>query len=211
MMNYITGLCQIILQEQQVIRDILETGGVSVVVKETELAQTLAKLGKKPYMVITDSQVFKQVAKDTPEDILLTSFSILMARWKGFLDAAVKGVTALNNIQDGDKILVAEGCTHHRQCDDIGTVKIPKWVRNYTGKNPEFVFCSGTEFPEGLSDFKLVLHCGGCMQNEREMRYRMQCAMDQKVPFTNYGIAIAYMNGILKRSLGVFPELASLL
>ena len=202
---------RLILPQQQVIRDILETGGVSVVVKETELAQTLAKLEKKPYMVITDSQVFKQVAKDTPEDILLTSFSILMARWKGFLDAAVKGVTALNNIQDGDKILVAEGCTHHRQCDDIGTVKIPKWVRNYTGKNPEFVFCSGTEFPEDLSDFKLVLHCGGCMQNEREMRYRMQCAMDQKVPFTNYGIAIAYMNGILKRSLGVFPELASLL
>lgn len=202
---------RLILPQQQVIRDILETGGVSVVVKETELAQTLAELEKKPYMVITDSQVFKQVAKDTPEDILLTSFSILMARWKGFLDAAVKGVTALNNIQDGDKILVAEGCTHHRQCDDIGTVKIPKWVRNYTGKNPEFVFCSGTEFPEDLSDFKLVLHCGGCMQNEREMRYRMQCAMDQKVPFTNYGIAIAYMNGILKRSLGVFPELASLL
>ena len=202
---------RLILPQQQVIRDILETGGVSVVVKETELAQTLAKLEKKPYMVITDSQVFKQVAKDTPEDILLTSFSILMARWKGFLDAAVKGLTVLNNIQDGDKILVAEGCTHHRQCDDIGTVKIPKWVRNYTGKNPEFVFCSGTEFPEDLSDFKLVLHCGGCMQNEREMRYRMQCAMDQKVPFTNYGIAIAYMNGILKRSLGVFPELASLL
>ena len=202
---------RLILPQQQVIRDILEAGAVSVVVKETELAQTLVKLGTKPYMVITDSQAFKQVAKDTPEDILLTSFSILMARWKGFLDTAVKGVTALNGIQDGDKILVAEGCTHHRQCDDIGTVKIPKWVREYTGKNPEFAFCSGTEFPEDLSDFKLVIHCGACMINEREMRYRMKCAMDQHIPFTNYGIAIAYMNGILKRSLGVFPELADLL
>lgn len=202
---------RLILPQQQVIRDILEAGAVSVVVKETELAQTLVKLGTKPYMVITDSQAFKQVAKDTPEDILLTSFSILMARWKGFLDTAVKGVTALNGIQDGDKILVAEGCTHHRQCDDIGTVKIPKWVREYTGKNPEFAFCSGTEFPEDLSDFKLVIHCGACMINEREMRYRMKCAMDQHIPFTNYGIAIAYMNGILKRSLGVFPELAALL
>ena len=202
---------RLILPQQQVIRDILEAGAVSVVVKETELAQTLVKLGTKPYMVITDSQAFKQVAKDTPEDILLTSFSILMARWKGFLDTAVKGVTALNGIQDGDKILVAEGCTHHRQCDDIGTVKIPKWVREYTGKNPEFAFCSGTEFPEDLSDFKLVIHCGACMINEREMRYRMKCAMEQHIPFTNYGIAIAYMNGILKRSLGVFPELAALL
>ena len=202
---------RLILPQQQVIRDILEAGAVSVVVKETELAQTLDKLGRKPYMVITDSQAFKQVAKDTPEDVLLTSFSILMARWKGFLDTAVKGVTALNDIQDGDKILVAEGCTHHRQCDDIGTVKIPKWVREYTGKNPEFAFCSGTEFPEDLSDFSLVIHCGACMLNEREMRYRMKCAMDQKVPFTNYGTAIAYMNGILKRSLGMLPELSSLL
>ena len=202
---------RLILPQQQVIRDILETGAISVVVRETELAATLAQLDKKPYMVITDSQAFKQVAEDTPEDILLTSFSILMARWKGFLDTAVKGVTALNDIQDGDKILVAEGCTHHRQCDDIGTVKIPKWIREYKGKNPEFVFCSGTEFPEDLSDFKLVVHCGACMLNEREMRYRMKCAMDQQVPFTNYGIVIAYMNGILKRSLGMLPELAALL
>lgn len=202
---------RLILPQQQVIRDILEAGGVSVVVKETELVQTLAKLGSKPYMVITDSQAFKQVAEDTPEDILLTSFSILMARWKGFLDTAVKGVVELDMIQDGDRILVAEGCTHHRQCDDIGTVKIPGWIRSYTGKNPEFVFCSGTEFPEDLSGYKLIIHCGACMLNEREVRYRMKCAADQGIPFTNYGTAIAYMNGILKRSLEVFPELAEII
>ena len=202
---------RLILPQQQVIRDILEAGAVSVVVKNTELKQTLLKLEKKPYMVITDSQVFQQVARDTPDDILLTSFSILMARRKGFLDTAVKGVVELNKIQDGDKILVAEGCTHHRQCDDIGTVKIPGWIRDYTGKNPEFVFCSSSEFPENLSDYKLVIHCGGCMLNEREVRYRMKCAKDQGIPFTNYGIAIAFMNGILKRSLEMFPELVRML
>lgn len=202
---------RLILPQQQVIRDIIEAGAVSVVVKDTELAETLAKLGNKPYMVITDSQVFKQVAEDTPEDILLTSFSILMARWKGFLNTAVKGIVVLNEIQDGDKILIAEGCTHHRQCDDIGTVKIPRWIRNYTGKSPQFVFCSGTGFPEDLTEFRLIIHCGACMLNEREVRYRMKCAADQGVPFTNYGIAIAYMNGILKRSIGMLPELADLL
>lgn len=202
---------RLILPQQQVIRNILEAGAVSIVVKDTELKQTLLKLEKKPYMVITDSQVFQQVAKDTPDDILLTSFSILIARRKGFLDTAVKGVVELNKIQDGDKILIAEGCTHHRQCDDIGTVKIPGWIKAYTGKNPEFVFCSGTEFPENLSDYKLVIHCGGCMLNEREVRYRMQCAKDQGISFTNYGIAIALMNGILKRSLEMFPELVRVL
>ncbi len=196
---------RLILPQQQVIRDVLETGAVSVVVKDTEFASTLAKFGDKPYMVITDSQVFKQVARATPEDVFLTSFSILMARRKGFLDASIKGILTLKEIQDGDKILIAEGCTHHRQCEDIGTVKLPGWIKNYTGKNPEFAFCSGTEFPEDLSDYKLVIHCGGCMLNEREMQYRMRCAVDQGIPFTNYGIAIAFMNGILKRSLEMFP------
>lgn len=202
---------RLILPQQQVIRDILEAGAVSVVVRETELKDTLAKLGSKPYMVITDSQAFKQVSADTPGDVFLTSFSILMARWKGFLETAVKGVTALNDIQSGEKILIAEGCTHHRQCEDIGTVKLPNWIRKYTGKEPEFEFCSGTEFPDELTRYKLVLHCGGCMLNEREMRYRMKCAMDQKVPFTNYGTAIAYMNGILERSIEPIPEMQGML
>ncbi len=202
---------RLILPQQQVIRDILEAGAVSVVVRETELKDTLAKLGSKPYMVITDSQAFKQVSADTPSDVFLTSFSILMARWKGFLETAVKGVTALNDIQSGEKILIAEGCTHHRQCEDIGTVKLPNWIRKYTGKEPEFEFCSGTEFPDELTRYKLVLHCGGCMLNEREMRYRMKCAMDQKVPFTNYGTAIAYMNGILERSIEPIPEMQGML
>ncbi|MDE5864396.1 MAG: [FeFe] hydrogenase H-cluster maturation GTPase HydF [Lachnospiraceae bacterium] len=198
---------RLILPQQQVIRDILEAGAVSVVVKDTELKQTLERLGTKPYMVITDSQAFKQVAADTPEDIYLTSFSILMARWKGFLDAAVRGAYMLEGIEDGDKILIAEGCTHHRQCEDIGTVKLPGWIRNFTGKVPEFDFCSGTEFPEDLSGYKLVIHCGGCMLNEREMRYRMNCALSQQIPFTNYGTAIACMNGILDRSIEIlYPE-----
>lgn len=202
---------RLILPQQQVIRDVLEAGAVSVVVKDTELEQTLDKFPQKPDMVITDSQAFKQVAAVVPEDVYLTSFSILMARKKGFLDAAVRGVLALNDIQNGDKILIAEGCTHHRQCDDIGTVKIPKWIREYTGREPRFKFCSGTEFPEDLSEYRLVLHCGGCMLNEREVTYRMKCALDQDVPFTNYGIAIAHMNGILKRSVEMLPELSKVL
>ena len=202
---------RLILPQQQVIRDILEVGAVSVVVRETELKETLAKLGTNPHMVITDSQAFKQVSADTPEDVYLTSFSILMARFKGFLETSVKGVAMLNNIQSGDKILIAEGCTHHRQCDDIGTVKIPNWICKHTGQNPEFVFCSGTEFPEDLSPYRLVIHCGGCMLNEREMRYRMKCAVDQNVPFTNYGIAIAHMNGILERSIEVIPNMKGIL
>lgn len=199
---------RLILPQQQVIRDILEAGAIPVVTRDTELHQTLERLGTKPYMVITDSQAFKQVAACTPEDIYLTSFSILMARWKGFLTTAVQGVEALSQIKDGDKILIAEGCTHHRQCEDIGTVKLPKWIRSYTGREPEFVFCSGTEFPEDLHAFKLVVHCGGCMLNEKEMRYRMQTAVAQQIPFTNYGILIAHMNGILERSIEAIPVLS---
>lgn len=202
---------RLILPQQQVIRDILEAGAVSVVVRDTELKETLASLGKKPYMVITDSQAFERVEKDTPKDVLLTSFSILMARWKGYLDTAVRGVTALKQIEDGDRILISEGCTHHRQCEDIGTVKLPKWIRKFTGKNPEFEFSSGTGFPENLSRYKLIIHCGACMLNEREVHYRMQTAVDWNIPFTNYGIAIAYMNGILKRSIEMLPELEELL
>ena len=199
---------RLILPQQQVIRDILEAGAIPVVTRDTELQQTLNRLGVKPYMVITDSQAFKKVAACTPDDIYLTSFSILMARWKGFLSTAVQGVEALSQIEDGDKILIAEGCTHHRQCEDIGTVKLPQWIRTYTGREPEFVFCSGTEFPEDLHTFKLVVHCGGCMLNEKEMRYRMQSAVAQQIPFTNYGILIAHMNGILARSIEVIPVLS---
>ena len=202
---------RLILPQQQTIRDILEANAAAIVVKETELAQTLRELGKKPKLVITDSQVFGRVSKDTPEDILLTSFSILFARYKGELQALVEGVRALDELQDGDKVLISEGCTHHRQCDDIGTVKLPRWIKNYTKVSPEFVFTSGGEFPLELSKYKMIIHCGGCVLNEREMKYRIACAADAKVPMTNYGISIAYMNGILKRSLEVFPEIYKLL
>ena len=190
---------RLILPQQQVIRDILEAGAVAVVVKDTEYKQTLEQMARAPYMVITDSQVFEQVAKETPDDIYLTSFSILMARKKGFLEIATSGVKALDTLKDGDPVLIAEGCTHHRQCDDIGTVKLPKWIREYTSQNPSFTFCSGTEFPDDLSDYKLIIHCGACMLNEKEVHHRMQSAVDQKIPFTNYGTAIAYMKGILER------------
>ena len=198
---------RLILPQQQVIRDILEANAVSVVTKETELKQTLNSLGKNPVMVITDSQAFKIVSKETPRDIKLTSFSILMARYKGILDTTVKGVRAIETLKDNDTILISEGCTHHRQCEDIGTVKIPKWLQEYTKKNLNFEFTSGTGFPEDLSKYSLVIHCGGCMLNEREVKYRMKSAIDQSVPFTNYGIAIAYMNGILNRSIEIFPHL----
>lgn len=202
---------RLILPQQQTIRDLLDGNAVSVVVKETELGQTLGQLGKKPALVITDSQAFGQVSRDVPEDILLTSFSILFARYKGNLESAVKGVTALDRLEDGDTILISEGCTHHRQCDDIGTVKIPKWIREYTGKEIRIETTSGTEFPDELGKYRLIVHCGGCMLNEREMKYRLSCAQDQGVPMTNYGILIAYVKGILKRSVEVFPEIASLL
>ena len=202
---------RLILPQQQTIRDILDAGAVSIVVKETELKETLENLGKKPGMVITDSQAFSKVAQDTPEDILLTSFSILFARYKGNLRQAVEGVTALETLADGDTILISEGCTHHRQCDDIGTVKLPRWIREYTGREIRFETTSGTEFPDDLGKYKLIVHCGGCMLNEREMKYRLSCARDQEVPMTNYGILIAYVKGILKRSVQVFPEIAELL
>lgn len=202
---------RLILPQQQTIRDILEADAAAIVVKENELTNTLQNLGKRPKLVITDSQVFKKVAAETPADILLTSFSILFARYKGNLQTAVQGVTALENLEDGDKILVGEGCTHHRQCDDIGTVKLPRWIKEYTGKNPEFIFTSGTEFPLDLSPYKMIIHCGACMLNEREMQYRIKCAADQNIPFTNYGITIAYINGILKRTIEPFPQIYKLL
>ena len=203
---------RLILPQQQTIRDILEAGAISVVVKETELKDALEKLGTKPKMVITDSQAFAQVAADTPDDILLTSFSILMARYKGNLKQAVHGVTALDSLEDGDTVLISEGCTHHRQCDDIGTVKIPRWIREYTGgKEIRIETTSGTEFPDDLTRYKLIIHCGGCMLNEREMKYRLSCAADQGVPMTNYGIMIAYVKGILKRSVETFPEIYKML
>jgi [FeFe] hydrogenase H-cluster maturation GTPase HydF len=198
---------RLILPQQQVIRDILEADAVAVAVKEFELRETLESLGKKPRLVITDSQVFAKVSADTPPDIPLTSFSILFARYKGALAQTVRGVTALDRLEDGDRVLVAEGCTHHRQCDDIGTVKLPRWIKNYTGKNPRFDFASGTGFPDDLSAYKLIVHCGGCMLNEREIRYRHRCAGDQEIPITNYGIAIAHMQGILSRSIALFPHI----
>ena len=202
---------RLILPQQQTIRDILEADAAAIVVKENELTNTLQNLGKRPKLVITDSQVFKKVAAETPADILLTSFSILFARYKGNLQTSVQGVTALESLEDGDKILVGEGCTHHRQCDDIGTVKLPRWIKEYTGKNPEFIFTSGTEFPLDLSPYKMIIHCGACMLNEREMQYRIKCAVDQNIPFTNYGITIAYINGILKRTVEPFPQIYKLL
>lgn len=202
---------RLILPQQQTIRDILEADAAAIVVKENELTNTLQNLGKRPKLVITDSQVFKKVAAETPADILLTSFSILFARYKGNLQTAVQGVTALDSLEDGDKILIGEGCTHHRQCDDIGTVKLPRWIKEYTGKNPEFIFTSGTEFPLNLSPYKMIIHCGACMLNEREMQYRIKCAVDQNIPFTNYGITIAYINGILKRTVEPFPQIYKLL
>lgn len=200
---------RLILPQQQTIRDILDANAVSIVVKESELADTLTSLGKKPAMVITDSQVFHTVSRIVPPEIPLTSFSILMARHKGLLQDAVRGAAAVEALQDGDTVLIAEGCTHHRQCDDIGTVKIPGWLRRYTGKNITIKTCSGTEFPDDLTPYAMVVHCGGCMLNEREVRYRTKCAVDQGVPITNYGTLIAYLNGILKRSVEIFPEVAA--
>ncbi len=202
---------RLILPQQQTIRDILEADATAIVVKEYELRETLFNLGKKPKLVITDSQVFAKVSADTPKDIMLTSFSILFARYKGNLEEAVRGAAALETLEDGDTILISEGCTHHRQCDDIGTVKIPRWINQHTSKQVNLEFTSGTEFPADLSKYKLIVHCGGCMLNEREMKYRIKCAQDQNIPITNYGILIAYMQGILKRSVEPFPYIADLL
>lgn len=195
---------RLILPQQQVIRELLEAGAVSICVKETELAGLLKDmLPQKPDLVITDSQAFKRVAQDVPEDVLLTSFSILMARHKGFLDEAVKGCRRIDDLKENDKVLIAEGCTHHRQCNDIGSVKIPRWLRAHAGKELAIETCSGRDFPEDLSPYTLVIHCGGCMLNEREVLSRMERAKKQGIAFTNYGTAIAYMNGILERSIEV--------
>ena len=194
---------RLILPQQQTIRDILDAGAIAIMAKESELADTLDNLGKKPAVVITDSQVFKSVAQIVPSDVPLTSFSILMARYKGLLDEAAKGVHAIANLKDGDKILISEGCTHHRQCEDIGTVKIPRWIKAFTGKDITFETSSGGGFPEDLTQYALVVHCGGCMLGEREVMYRVKCAADQGVPITNYGTLIAHMNGILERSLEI--------
>ena len=205
---------RLILPQQQTIRDILERGALSLVVRDTELKSTLDHFlaqGVCPKLVVTDSQAFARVSKDVPENITLTSFSILFARYKGELETQLKGIAALSSIEDGDRILIAEGCTHHRQCGDIGTCKMPEWIRNYTGKKPVFEFTSGTEFPDDVSSYKMVVHCGGCMLNEREMKYRIACCQDQGVPITNYGILIAQVTGILKRSLGPFPEMQKLI
>ena len=204
---------RLILPQQQTIRDILERGALSLVVQDTELKSTLDHFlsqGVCPKLVVTDSQAFARVSKDVPENITLTSFSILFSRYKGELETQLEGVAALSSIQDDDRILIAEGCTHHRQCGDIGTCKIPDWIRNYTGKKPVFEFTSGTEFPDDVSSYKMVVHCGGCMLNEREMKYRIACCRDQGVPITNYGLLIAQVTGILKRSLGPFPEMQKL-
>ena len=195
---------RIILPQQQTIRDLLDASASVIVCKETELCHTLKNLGKKPKLVITDSQVFGVVDKIVPKDILLTSFSVLMARYKGFLDTAVKGAYAINSLNDGDKVLISEGCTHHKQCNDIGSVKIPNWLKSFTKKSLIIQNTSGGNFPEDLREYKLVIHCGGCMLTEREVQYRMNCAIDQNIPFTNYGTAIAHMNGILKRSVEIF-------
>ena len=192
---------RLILPQQQTIRDVLEAGAAAIVTRDNELAETLQNLGKKPRLVITDSQVFRTVSGIVPDDVELTSFSILMARYKGDLEINVKGARALEHLKDGDKVLISEGCTHHRQCEDIGTVKLPRWIQEYTGKKLEFQFTSGTEFPVNLSEYALIVHCGGCTLNEREMKYRLKCAEDQNIPMTNYGICIAYLNGILERSI----------
>ena len=197
---------RLILPQQQTIRDILDSDAVAVTVKEHQLKSTLEQLKKQPAMVITDSQVFGKVNEDVPKQVPLTSFSILFARYKGSLETVVQGAAAIETLQDGDKVLISEGCTHHRQCDDIGSVKIPRWLKEYTKKQLQIHLSSGTEFPEDLSDYQLIIHCGGCMLNEREMKYRLKCAQDQEVPITNYGIAIAYMQGILRRSVELFPE-----
>ena len=197
---------RLILPQQMVLREILDYHGIAVTCQDTELKATLAALKQPPKLVITDSQAFKQVSQDTPKEIPLTSFSILMARYKGNLSQLIQGAAALSNLKDGDRVLISEGCTHHRQCNDIGTVKLPGLIRKYSGANPEFSFTSGGEFPEDLSSYKVVVHCGGCMLNEKEMSHRMRVCADAKVPMVNYGIALAQMNGILQRSIQPIPE-----
>lgn len=190
---------RLILPQQQVIRDLLDHGAIPIVARDSELKMVLDTI-KQPKLVITDSQVFNKVSKIVPEDMPLTSFSIIMARYKGDLPVQIHGANTLDKLSNGDKILIAEGCTHHRQCEDIGTVKLPRWIREYTKKDFEFSFCSGTEFPEDLSEYKLIIHCGGCMLNDKEMKSRLNNAKAQNIPITNYGTMIAHINGILKRT-----------
>lgn len=192
---------RLILPQQQTIRDILDIGGICMVAQPDELASSLDLLKEPPRMIVCDSQVFGYVDSVVPKDIALTSFSILFARYRGNFEQLIRGSDVIDRLKDGDTVLISEGCTHHRQCGDIGTEKLPNWIREYTGKQPEFHFTSGTEFPEDVSDYKLIIHCGGCMLNEREMRSRLRNAADQEIPMTNYGIAIAYMKGILERSV----------
>lgn len=192
---------RLILPQQQTIRDILEAGANAIVVRDSELQETLVSLGKRPRLVITDSQIFGKISKIVPEDIPLTSFSILMARYKGNLEQNVKGARALEQLKNGDTVLISEGCTHHRQCEDIGTVKLPRWIREYTGKELQFQFTSGGTFPADLSPYALIVHCGGCMLNEKEMQHRLSIAKEQGAKMTNYGVCIAYIHGILERSL----------
>ncbi len=199
---------RMILPQVQALRDVLDADAEAVFTKETQLAETLSALAAPPKMVVTDSQAFGLVSKIVPEEVPLTSFSILMARYKGFLESAVKGAARIKDLRDGDTVLISEGCTHHRQCGDIGSVKLPAWLKKYTGKSLNIELSSGRDFPEDLSGYALVIHCGGCMLNEREMLHRKNIAEAAGVPFTNYGTAIACMNGILKRSLGIFPDLA---
>lgn len=198
---------RLILPQQQTIRAILEAGCQAIVCRDIELKQTLQLLINKPKLVITDSQAFKKVSSIVPEDIMLTSFSILFARYKGDLLETVKGAVTLERLEDGDTVLISEGCTHHRQCDDIGTVKLPRWIKEYTNKEINFEYTSGIEYPEDLSKYKLVIHCGGCMLNEKEMKYRIEHTVNSETAITNYGIAIAYINGILKRSLVPFDSI----
>ncbi|SDX56510.1 [FeFe] hydrogenase H-cluster maturation GTPase HydF [Ruminococcaceae bacterium YAD3003] len=198
---------RIILPQQQVLREILDTNAIAYIAQDTDLPQLLANLKIPPALVVTDSQVFGKVSKIVPKNIKLTSFSILLARHKGFLKSAVKGVWAIESLEDGDTVLISEGCTHHRQCEDIGTYKIPKWLKEYTGKNINIETTSGLTFAEDLTKYKMIIHCGACMLNDREMIYRTKCANDCGIPMTNYGTAIAYMHGILWRSLEIFPDL----
>ena len=204
---------RLILPQQQVMRDVLDTGAIAVACRDTELTDTLSRFGDQISLVVTDSQAFEKVMRIVPESTCLTSFSILMARFKGQLDGAVKAAYKLDEFgkDSHPKILIAEGCTHHRQCDDIGTVKIPRWLKEYTGKELIIETSSGTEFPDDLGSYKMIIHCGGCMLNEREMKYRISCAQDQGIPIANYGMVIAYIHGILKRSLSPFPEIEKLL
>lgn len=198
---------RIILPQQQVLREILDTNAIAYIAQDTDLPQLLANLKTPPALVVTDSQVFGKVSKIVPKNIKLTSFSILLARHKGFLKSAVKGIWAIESLEDGDTVLISEGCTHHRQCEDIGTYKIPKWLKEYTGKNINIETTSGLTFAEDLTKYKMIIHCGACMLNDREMLYRTKCANDCGIPMTNYGTAIAYMHGILWRSLEIFPDL----